>query len=411
MKIVATSLIILSFVNLIRGQSEVDSEKVMGDSGSWSRRITKINRREGAEELGGLANQDKQRHDGRWPEEQTIIRDSRRRPRPFASVLTSNAETSFQDRFESRREKFHNGKEAAAPIATFDFNAPTEPSPILLPPFATPAPVYQIYTISEENATEPESNDVSSANTGKSSTSSAPKQIRIYEITTSNSTDAETEKNETNHVDDSHESFNIRDGKQATWLDFPREPYTATSTFENEDELDRKLERNDFRSSFLDHGARKAGISDFDSSENRTQSHFRGNRKYQSNYDNRKVFMRKKTFSQSFKHDWARRSGQRSHFFVFDDDTRSEVGSVPGVPGRDYPIHQEHTHHHLRNVVDRFPCPRGPKSHVYLADRASRCQIFYVCYGSKTGIPMVCPNGTLFSEPLQVCDWWYNVAC
>lgn len=56
-------------------------------------------------------------------------------------------------------------------------------------------------------------------------------------------------------------------------------------------------------------------------------------------------------------------------------DSNGITGAVPGVPGRDYPVHQEHTHHHLRNVVDRFPCPRASSNHVYLADRASRCQV------------------------------------
>lgn len=143
-------------------------------------------------------------------------------------------------------------------------------------------------------------------------------------------------------------------------------------------------------------------------------------------------------------------------------DSSEKVGSVPGVPGDDYPVHQEHIHHDLRNVPGRFPCPADPVKHFYLADRASRCQvmimikcinnllmddmndiirilhayylpisnddtwdylnnndltfgfsfqIFYVCYGDESGVPMLCPNGTLFNEQIQVCDWWFNVVC
>lgn len=269
----------------------------MGDSGWWSRRITEINRREG-ERIGELARQDKQRHDRRWPEE-TIIRDSRRRPRPFASALSSNAETLFQDRFESRREKFRNVQEAAT--ITFDFNAPAEPSPVLLPPFAPPSPVYRAHFF-QENSTTPRSNDESSSDTGKSNSSSAPERIRIYEITTSNSTDSETERFTTARVDDSRESFNDNNQK-SSWTDFSHQPHVHGN---NDAKFDaRKNEPNDFRS------------TDCNFSANRTNSlkYFRGNRKYGI----RKVSARKRTFSQSWRNDWTRRTGQRFDFFTFND--------------------------------------------------------------------------------------------
>ena len=63
-------------------------------------------------------------------------------------------------------------------------------------------------------------------------------------------------------------------------------------------------------------------------------------------------------------------------FCILDRNVKN--GAVPGIPGRDYPVHQEHTHHNLRNVADRFPCPRSEKTHIYLADRASRCQVMKI---------------------------------
>ncbi|XP_046742199.1 uncharacterized protein LOC124408929 [Diprion similis] len=107
---------------------------------------------------------------------------------------------------------------------------------------------------------------------------------------------------------------------------------------------------------------------------------------------------------------WGRRPVQTVNHYKF-VDTAWKVDAIPGIAGQDYPVHQHHEHNHLRYPSSRFVCPVGPGTHIYLADRASRCQIFYVCYGEKTGVPMMCPNGTLFSEHLQVCDWWFNVAC
>lgn len=38
-------------------------------------------------------------------------------------------------------------------------------------------------------------------------------------------------------------------------------------------------------------------------------------------------------------------------------------------------------------------------------------QAFYVCHGDGRGEGMLCPNGTIFSQELLVCDWWFNVDC
>jgi hypothetical protein len=38
-------------------------------------------------------------------------------------------------------------------------------------------------------------------------------------------------------------------------------------------------------------------------------------------------------------------------------------------------------------------------------------QVFFVCSEDGSGVPMLCPNGTLFNQDFLVCDWWFNVAC
>lgn len=56
-------------------------------------------------------------------------------------------------------------------------------------------------------------------------------------------------------------------------------------------------------------------------------------------------------------------------------DTAWKTSSIPGVPGQDYPVHQHHVHNNLRYHASRFLCPTDPGTHVYLPDRASRCQV------------------------------------
>merc|ERR1719410_135717 len=53
-------------------------------------------------------------------------------------------------------------------------------------------------------------------------------------------------------------------------------------------------------------------------------------------------------------------------------------------------------------------CPTG-----YSGLRAwMDCTQYYHCVlGTVTGEPLPCPQGTLFSEVLQICDWDYNVEC
>ncbi|XP_066962914.1 uncharacterized protein [Macrobrachium rosenbergii] len=46
----------------------------------------------------------------------------------------------------------------------------------------------------------------------------------------------------------------------------------------------------------------------------------------------------------------------------------------------------------------------------YYADPETNCQVFHVCWGRRSA-SFLCPEGTLFSQELLVCDWSYNVHC
>jgi len=84
--------------------------------------------------------------------------------------------------------------------------------------------------------------------------------------------------------------------------------------------------------------------------------------------------------------------------------------AIPGEPGVDYPIFTE------VGSTD-FSC----KDRVfggYYADPEMQCQGYHVCLSSRfmPGIAdrkmsFLCPNGTIFSQALFTCDWWFNVDC
>merc|ERR1719188_467371 len=82
--------------------------------------------------------------------------------------------------------------------------------------------------------------------------------------------------------------------------------------------------------------------------------------------------------------------------------------SVPGSPGIDYPI--------LSRVPRTgFSCSGRIPDRFY-ADPEAGCQVHHKCSGGAAGrvflrVSALCPNGTLFDEVLQTCDWWYVVDC
>merc|ERR1711935_916910 len=82
--------------------------------------------------------------------------------------------------------------------------------------------------------------------------------------------------------------------------------------------------------------------------------------------------------------------------------------SVPGEPGVDYPI--------LSRVPrTEFSCT-GRQPDRFYSDPETGCQVHHKCSGGAAGrvflkYSSLCPNGTLFDQVLQTCDWWYVVAC
>ncbi|XP_043220331.1 uncharacterized protein LOC122380867 isoform X1 [Amphibalanus amphitrite] len=75
---------------------------------------------------------------------------------------------------------------------------------------------------------------------------------------------------------------------------------------------------------------------------------------------------------------------------------------VPGVPGDDYPI--------LAEIPETdFSCAGRPQG--YFSDVLARCQVYHVCHGTFQKSSFICPNGTVFSQPLATCDWWFNTEC
>merc|ERR1711970_1368622 len=82
-------------------------------------------------------------------------------------------------------------------------------------------------------------------------------------------------------------------------------------------------------------------------------------------------------------------------------------GSIPGVPGEDYPIYAE-------VPESGFGC-EGQVDGGYYADPEAECQAFHICTADGAGglakYSFLCPNGTLFNQNSFICDWWFNFDC
>merc|ERR1711881_629177 len=82
-------------------------------------------------------------------------------------------------------------------------------------------------------------------------------------------------------------------------------------------------------------------------------------------------------------------------------------GSIPGVPGEDYPIYAE-------VPESGFACD-GQVDGGYYADPEAECQAFHICTADGAGglakYSFLCPNGTLFNQNYFICDWWFNFDC
>merc|ERR1712173_349832 len=82
-------------------------------------------------------------------------------------------------------------------------------------------------------------------------------------------------------------------------------------------------------------------------------------------------------------------------------------GSIPGVPGEDYPIYAE-------VPESGFACD-GQVDGGYYADPEAECQAFHICTADGAGglskYSFLCPNGTIFNQNYFICDWWFNFDC
>merc|ERR1712036_15850 len=82
-------------------------------------------------------------------------------------------------------------------------------------------------------------------------------------------------------------------------------------------------------------------------------------------------------------------------------------GSIPGVPGEDYPIYSE-------VPESGFSCD-GQVDGGYYADPEAECQAFHICTADGAGglsqYSFLCPNGTVFNQNYFICDWWFNFDC
>merc|ERR1719339_848142 len=90
-----------------------------------------------------------------------------------------------------------------------------------------------------------------------------------------------------------------------------------------------------------------------------------------------------------------------------DDALAALQGSIPGIPGEDYPIYAE--------VPETgFGCD-GQVDGGYYADPEAECQAFHICTADGQGglakYSFLCPNGTIFNQNYFICDWWFNFDC
>ncbi|XP_044729864.1 dual specificity protein kinase splB isoform X2 [Chrysoperla carnea] len=78
-----------------------------------------------------------------------------------------------------------------------------------------------------------------------------------------------------------------------------------------------------------------------------------------------------------------------------------DSNGVMGKPGRDFPV--------LTHIPKtKFSCRRLKSG--YYADLDTDCQVFHICDNGRK-ISFLCPNGTIFRQNDQICDWWFKVEC
>lgn len=81
--------------------------------------------------------------------------------------------------------------------------------------------------------------------------------------------------------------------------------------------------------------------------------------------------------------------------------------TYPGIPGYiryDYPGYTS-------IPFTGFRCDLQPYKYGYYADTRAGCQVFHICQKDGRMDSFLCPNGTLFSQKVMTCEWWYHVNC
>ncbi|XP_076335639.1 uncharacterized protein LOC143238895 [Tachypleus tridentatus] len=76
------------------------------------------------------------------------------------------------------------------------------------------------------------------------------------------------------------------------------------------------------------------------------------------------------------------------------------IPGIPGIPGKDFPFFG-------------FPLPKTEfrcRKPGYFGDPETRCQMFHICQDFRMD-SFLCPNGTVFDQRYQVCNWWFSVRC
>ncbi|KAK8721134.1 hypothetical protein OTU49_012924 [Cherax quadricarinatus] len=93
----------------------------------------------------------------------------------------------------------------------------------------------------------------------------------------------------------------------------------------------------------------------------------------------------------------------KKHHQEIEEDLEEEAGnSIPGTPGKDYPVHST-------IPATSFSC--RDKLPGFYVDEPSGCQVWHYCKTDGLMESFLCPNGTIYNQGNRVCEWWFNVNC
>lgn len=86
----------------------------------------------------------------------------------------------------------------------------------------------------------------------------------------------------------------------------------------------------------------------------------------------------------------------------YDEDEEQNQNSIPGEPGKDYPIH---------SIIPSTAFSCSDKLPGFYADEEAHCQVWHYCKTDGLKESFLCPNGTIYNQENRVCEWWFNVQC